>query len=121
MEQRKSFYSSSCIRKKFFIFFTCSLFYIFPQAQIVKFIKNPYQAKYRVYISKNPDESSHWVYIVKSPSEITRGGEWFIVKNPQLFSNATTLYKVDKINNADLVVYFVSKKDSAQIRKSKFF
>jgi hypothetical protein len=89
--------------------------YLIPKAQIVKFIKNPLLAKYRVFISSNPIESSHWIYRVKSPSEITKGGEWFVVNNPQLFSNATLLYKVDKIDDADIIVFYVSNKDSARI------
>jgi hypothetical protein len=43
-------------------------------AQIVKFIKNPYQAKYKVYISSQPKEATHWIYRVKSPADIRKGG-----------------------------------------------
>ncbi len=86
------------------------------KAQIVKFIKNPYQAKYRVYISSNPKEATHWIYRVKSPADIRKGGHWYIVTNPQLFSNAMTLYNVKKIDEADFIIYYVTNSDSAMIR-----
>ena len=88
-------------------------------AQIVKFIKNPYQAKYKVYISSQSKEATHWIYPVKSPADIRKGGHWYIVTNPQLFSNAMTLYKVEKIEEADFIVYYVSNSDSAIIRQKE--
>ena len=88
-------------------------------AQIVKFIKNPYQAKYKVYISSQPKGATHWIYPVKSPADIRKGGHWYIVTNPQLFSNAMTLYKVEKIEEADFIVYYVSNSDSAMIRQKE--
>jgi hypothetical protein len=84
---------------------------------VVKFIKNPYQAKYRVYITKSPVKATQWIYRVKGPADIRKPGHWYIVTNPQLFSNAMSLYEVDKIKEADIVVYYVSTTDSAQIRK----
>ena len=88
-------------------------------AQIVKFIKNEYQAKYKVYISNQPKEATHWIYRVKLPSDIRKGGHWYVVTNPQLFSNAMTLYKVEKIEEADFIVYYVSNSDSAMIRQKQ--
>ena len=88
-------------------------------AQIVKFIKNPYQAKYKVYISSQPKEATHWIYRVKSPADIRKGGHWYIVTNPQLFSNAMTVYKVYKKEEADFIVYYVSNSDSAMIRQKE--
>lgn len=85
-------------------------------AQIVKFIKNPYQAKYRVFITKQPDQANQWIYPVKGPSDIRKPGHWYIVTNPQLFTNAMTLYKVASKKDADLIVYYVSTSDSAQIK-----
>jgi hypothetical protein len=93
--------------------------YFNASAQIVKFIKNPYQAKYKVYISSQSKEATHWIYRVKSPADIRKGGHWYIVTNPQLFSNAITLYKVEKIEEADFIVYYVSNSDSAMIRKKE--
>lgn len=84
-------------------------------AQMVKFINNPYQAKYRVYITTKSNEANQWIYRVKGPTDIRKPGEWYVVKNPQLFKQAITLYKVDKKENADIIVYYVSTKDSAKI------
>ena len=82
---------------------------------MVKFIKNEYQAKYRVYITNTPKEANQWIYRVQGPADIRKPGEWYIIKNPQLFKEAITMYKVDKKNDADIIVYFVSTKDSAKI------
>ncbi len=103
------------------IYFTILALFLntYTNAQIVKFIKNPYQAKYKVYISNKPKEATHWIYIVKSPADIRKGGQWYIVTNPQLFSNAMTLYKVEKAEEADIIVYYVSNSDSAMIRQKE--
>ncbi len=85
------------------------------QAQIVKFIKNPYQAKYRVYITKKAAQANQFIFKVKGPTDIRKPGEWYIVSNPQLFKNAMSLFEVYKIEEADIVVYFVSNRDSARI------
>jgi len=85
-------------------------------SQIVKFIKNPYQAKYRVFITKQPAEANQLIFKVKGPSDIRKPGHWYVVTNPQLFSNAMTLFKVNKIEEADFVVFYVSSSDSAQIK-----
>jgi hypothetical protein len=101
--------------KVFMLFFLLSIS-VSGFTQIVKFIKNPYQAKYRVYISLQPKQATHWIYKVKSPSDIKKPGHWYIVTNPQLFSNAMTLYKVEKIDDADFIVYYVNTSDSATIK-----
>ena len=82
---------------------------------MVKFINNPYQAKYRVYITTKSNEANQWIYRVKGPTDIRKPGEWYIVKNPLIFKQAITLYKVDKKENADMIVFYVSTKDSAKI------
>jgi hypothetical protein len=84
-------------------------------AQMVKFINNQYQAKYRVFFTKNPKEANQWIYKVPGPTDIRKPGEWYIVKNPQLFKEAVTLFKVDKKDDADIIVYYVSTRDSAKI------
>jgi hypothetical protein len=84
-------------------------------AQSVKFIKNPYQAKFRVFISSNPKEANQWIYKVKGPTDIRKPGEWYIVKNQQLFRDAVSLFKVEKKDEADIIVYYVSTRDSAKI------
>jgi hypothetical protein len=82
---------------------------------MVKFIKNPLQAKYRVFISNSSKGATHWIYRVAGPTDIRNPGEWYIVPNPQLFKNAMTLFKVKDREEADLVVYYVSVRDSARI------
>ena len=84
-------------------------------AQIVKFIKNPVEAKYRVWITEKKQDATHFVYKVKNPTDIRKGGEWYIVTNPQLFKNAMTLFEVKKKEEADIIVYWVSNRDSARI------
>lgn len=86
------------------------------KAQYIKFINNPYQAKYRVFITNKPNEADQWVFRVKNPTDIRKAAEWYIVENPQLFKEATTLYKVDKKTEADIIVYYVKTRDSAMIR-----
>ncbi len=107
------------MKKLFCLAFLLLISYSNASGQIVKFIKNPYQAKYKVYISSQPKEATHWIYRVKSPSDIRKGGHWYIVTNPQLFSNAMTLYKVEKASEADFIVYYVSNSDSAMIRQKE--
>ena len=87
----------------------------YTNAQIVKFIKNPVEAKYRIWITDKKQEATHLVYKVKNPTEIRKGGEWYIVTNPQLFKNAMTLFEVKKKEEADIIVYWVSSRDSARI------
>ena len=82
---------------------------------MVKFIKNQYQAKYRVFITDKSKEASQWIYKVPGPTDIRKPGEWYIVKNPQLFKQAINLFRVDKKDEADIVVYYVSTRDSAKI------
>ena len=84
-------------------------------SQIVKFIQNPLLAKYRVYFTKTCNEANQWVYKVKNPADIRKPGHWYVVSNPQLFSKAMTLFKVDSLKDADIVVYFVSTSDSARL------
>jgi len=84
-------------------------------AQMVKFIRNEYQAKYRVFITNKPKEANQWIFRVPNPTDIRKPGEWYIVKNPQLFKQAVNLFRVDKKDDADIIVYYVSKRDSAKI------
>ncbi|MBM3454641.1 MAG: hypothetical protein FJX80_05780 [Bacteroidetes bacterium] len=86
------------------------------EAQMVKFIKNPVTAQYRVYVANKPEGATHWIYRVSGPSDIRKPGDWYIVPNPQLFKNAVTLYEVKNREEADWVVYYVSRRDSARIR-----
>ena len=88
------------------------------KAQYVKYIKNQYQAKYRVFITNKPKDADQWIFRVKNPTDIRKAAEWYIVENIQLFKEAMTLYKVDKKEDADLIVYYVSTRDSAMIRNN---
>ena len=102
--------------KAFHLFFILTiLFHSEGISQRVKFIKNPYQAKLRVYITQDLSEAKQWIFRVPNPTDIRKPGDWYIVTNPQLFKEAITLYKVDKKDDADIIVYYVSTRDSAKI------
>jgi hypothetical protein len=107
--------------KAVFIFFIVSLLFNKSlEAQWVKFIKNPLQAKYRVYITSKKEEANQWIFKVKNPTDIRRAAEWYVVENPQLFANAMKLFRTTTKEDADIVVYYVSTRDSAQIRPAKY-
>jgi hypothetical protein len=89
-------------------------------AQWVKFVKNPLQAKYRVYITLKKEEANQWIFKVKNPTDIRRAAEWYVIENPQLFANAMKVFKTATKEDADLVIYYVSTRDSAQIRPPKY-
>ena len=103
-------------KKILYIFFVLFFGQLKSSAQVVKFIKNSVQAKYRVYISPFSKNATHWIYRVSSPAEIRKPGDWYVVTNPTLFKNAMTLYEVKEKDEADFVVYFVSTRDSARIK-----
>jgi hypothetical protein len=103
------------MRFSFLLMLLCGMYFNTISAQSVKFIKNPYQAKFRVFISNNPKEATQWIYKVTGPTDIRKPGEWYIVKNQQLFRDAVSLFKVDKKDEADIIVYYVSTRDSAKI------
>lgn len=99
-------------RKAILIF----LFFIFisnVNGQIVKFIKNPLTAKYRVYVSQQPSEATLFVFKTKKYDEAIGAGLWYIVDNPISFKNAMTLYVVKHKEEADLIVYYTKKKSEA--------
>ena len=103
------------IRGAVLVFLILCLFSVSGNAQMVKFIKNPLQAKYRVFISNSSNGATHWIYRVAGPTDIRKPGEWYIVPNPQLFKNAMTLFEVKNRDEADLIVYYVSTRDSARV------
>ena len=82
-------------------------------AQIVKFIKNPLNVKYRVYITNNPKEATLFVFKVDKPEKAITYGLWYIVENPILFSNAMNLFQVNSIDEADLIVYYTKDRKKA--------
>lgn len=86
-------------------------------AQIVKFIKNSINVKYKVYITIIPEEASLFVFKVNKPELAISNGLWYIVENPMLFKNAVTLFKVNSIDEADLVVYYTNDRNKAGNKK----
>jgi len=80
------------------------------QAQIMKFVKNPVNVKYRVYITTKPEEATIWVYKVQRPDEAISYGLWYLVDNPQLFKEAATLFEVPSKDEADLIVWYTNDK-----------
>jgi hypothetical protein len=88
-------------------------------AQIVKFIKNPLNVKYRVYITNNPKEATLFVFKVDRPEKAIANGLWYIVENPILFSNAMNLFQVNSIDEADLIVYYTKDRKKAGSIKKK--
>ena len=88
-------------------------------SQVVKFIKNPVTAKYRVYITKDPKEATIFVYKVKKYEEAIGAGLFYIVENPMIFKEAMTLFEVKKKEDADLIIFYTSKKKEAGYKKKK--
>lgn len=105
------------IHRSLITVFLIILFNASSNAQIVKFIKNPINVKYKVYISKNPDEATLFVFKVNKPELAISNGLWYIVENPLLFKNAVTLFKVNSIDDADLVVYYTNDRNKAGNKK----
>lgn len=87
--------------------------------QVVKFIKNPLTAKYRVYVTQQPAEATLFVYKTKKYEEAIGAGLWYIVDNPMLFKNAMTLYKVKHKDEADWIVFYTKKKSEAGYKNTK--
>lgn len=109
-------HSTSILVYRALVILCCFSLPAFASAQWVKFIQNPLQAKYRVYETRQRLEATHWVYRVSKPEDVRKGGEWYVVANPQLFSKAMTLFRVARKEEADIIVYYVSTRDSAMIR-----
>jgi len=84
-------------------------------AQVVKFIKNKITTKYRVFVTKNKRQATHFIFRVSRPYDIKKTDEWYVISNPMLFKDATTLFEVKKIEQADLIVYYFSTRDSEMI------
>lgn len=85
-------------------------------SQVVKFIKNPVAAKYRVYITPKPSEATVFVYKVATYQEAVGAGLWYIVENPSQFKEAMTLFEVKKKEDADLIVFYTKDKERAGYR-----
>lgn len=85
--------------------------------QTVKFIKNPLQAKYRVFVTSKPEEANLFVYKVHKFEEAIGAGLWYIVENPMLFKDAMTVFQVKSKDEADLIVYYTDDKKKAGYKK----
>ncbi len=96
-----------------------SIFISNVNGQIVKFIKNPLTAKYRVFITQQPSQATLFVYKTKKYEEAIGAGLWYIVENPVLFKNSMTLYEVKPKEEADLIVYYTNKKSEAGYKNTK--
>ena len=105
--------------KKAIFIFLFSIFISNANGQIVKFIKNPLTAKYRVYVTQQPSEATIFVFKTKKYNEAIGAGVWYIVDNPILFKNAMTLYEVKHKEEADLIVYYTKKKSEAGYKNTK--
>ena len=107
------------LNKKLLPFFSFIVTIFNVNAQIVKFIKNPLTAKYRVFITNQPSQATLFVYKTKKYEEAIGAGLWYIVDNPVLFKNAMTLYEVKRKEEADLIVYYTNKKSEAGYKNAK--
>jgi hypothetical protein len=107
------------IYKSLFISAIVLLVNINSSAQIVKFIKNPLNVKYRVYITNNPKEATLFVFKVDKPEKAISNGLWYIVENPIMFSNAMNIFQVNSIEEADLIVYYTKDRKKAGSIKKK--
>ncbi len=98
---------------KYFITILCVLYFTNSYGQVVKFIKNPLTAKYRVYITKNPSEATIYVFKVQKYEEAIGAGLWYMVENPMLFKEAMSLFEVKKKEEADLIIFYTNNKKEA--------
>jgi hypothetical protein len=80
--------------------------------QCYKLVQNEVTAKYRIYITKNKSEANILGYQVSSYVEVLKPG--LIYFAPIYFNKATPVYKVNSVDKADLIIFWVSKKEDAQ-------
>lgn len=104
---------------KYCITILCILYYSNSYGQVVKFIKNPLTAKYRVYITKNSSEATIYVFKVQKYEEAIGAGLWYMVKNPMLFKEAMTLFEVKEKKEADLIIFYTNNKKEAGYKSNK--
>jgi len=102
-----------------FIVFLFSICIPNVNGQVVKFIKNPLTAKYRVYVTQQPSEATLFVYKTKKYEEAIGAGLWYIVDNPLLFKNAMLLFEVKHKEEADCIVFYTNKKSEAGYKNNK--
>ena len=107
------------IKTRVILFILVVFHYSNMYSQVVKFIKNPVTAKYRVYITKDPKEATIFVYKVKKYKEAIGAGLFYIVENPMIFKEAMTLFEVKKKEDADLIIFYTNKKKEAGYKTKK--
>ena len=101
---------------KIILIIIISILSLTSSAQTVKWIKNPVVADHQVFVTKNIKEAHLVVFKVDSPDRCLKAGLWYEVKNPQLFKSATTLYKVNSADKADLIIYYTNNPKLAGYR-----
>jgi hypothetical protein len=83
-------------------------------AQIVRFIQNPYQAEYYIFETTDSSLANYFVYKASNPTEAIREGVWFIADDPFIYRDkAIRLHRVKSASSADLVVYYVRNPKNA--------
>jgi hypothetical protein len=102
---------------KILILIIISILSLTTNAQTVKWIKNPVIANHQVFVTKNIKEAHLVVFKVNSPDRCLKAGLWYEVENPQLFKSAITLYKVNSLDKADLIIYYTNDPKLAGYRK----
>jgi hypothetical protein len=80
--------------------------------QCYKLVQNEVTAKYRVYFTKNKSEANILGYQVSSYAEILKPGLIYLA--PMYFNKATPVYKVNSVDKADLIIFWVGKKEDAK-------
>jgi hypothetical protein len=84
------------------------------EAQIFRFIQNPYQAEYYVFETRDSASANYYVFKAKSPAEAIKDGVWCITEDPLAFrGKAILLHRVKSPASADLVVYYVRSSENA--------
>ncbi len=83
-------------------------------AQIVRFIQNPYQAEYYIFETTDSSLANYFVYKASNPTEAIREGVWFIADDPFIYRDkAIRLHRVKSASSADFVVYYVRNPKNA--------
>ena len=95
------------------LLFYCALLIGFPlsaNAQIVRFIKNVYQAEYYIFETKDSSAANYFVFKTANPAEAIREGVWFVADDPLIYRDrAIKLHRVKSPAEADLIVYYVRR------------
>jgi hypothetical protein len=80
--------------------------------QSYKIVQNEVTAKYRIYITKHKKEANVLGYQVDSYTKVLKPG--LIYFAPIYFTMATPVYKVNSVEKADIIIYWVEKKEDVK-------